>query len=67
VAGFHAPDNNKKQFACMTSTDSGATWQGPVRQNRLLFASPASNLRQPQHPYGRTNLTVRVSCDDGAT
>ena len=36
-------------------------------KNRLLFSSPASPFREPQHPYGRTNLTVRVSLDEGAT
>ncbi|MBM3891780.1 MAG: exo-alpha-sialidase, partial [Verrucomicrobia bacterium] len=35
--------------------------------SKLLFSSPASAFRQKEHPYGRTNLTVRVSCDDGAT
>lgn len=35
--------------------------------NRLLFASPASPYRQPEHPYGRYNLTVRWSLDEGAT
>lgn len=33
----------------------------------LFFASPASPLRRPEHPYGRTNLAVRVSRDDGRT
>ncbi|MCX6907969.1 MAG: sialidase family protein, partial [Verrucomicrobia bacterium] len=36
-------------------------------KNRLLFSSPASNLRREEHPYGRTNLTVRVSVNEGAT
>jgi sialidase-1 len=36
-------------------------------KNRLLFSSPASNLRREEHPYGRTNLTVRAICDSGAT
>ncbi|MDZ4851259.1 MAG: sialidase family protein [Pirellulaceae bacterium] len=31
----------------------------------LLFSSPASPLRQTEHPYGRYNLTVRLSTDDG--
>ncbi len=39
----------------------------PDDENRLLFSSPASPFRQPNHPYGRTNLTVRISCDEGAT
>ncbi len=34
-------------------------------KNRLLFSSPASPFRQPEHPYGRYNLTVRVSYDEG--
>lgn len=39
--------------------------QGEV--NRLLFSSPASPLRQEEHPYGRYNLTVRISYDEGET
>lgn len=39
----------------------------PNDKNRLLFSGPASPCREPKHPYGRTNLTVRVSCDEGAT
>lgn len=34
---------------------------------RLLFSSPASPFRQKEHPYGRYNLTVRLSHDDGET
>lgn len=37
------------------------------RKNRLLFSSPASPFRQPEHPYGRYNLTIRLSYDEGAT
>lgn len=33
----------------------------------LLFSSPASPIRQQEHPYGRYNLTVRMSHDDGET
>lgn len=36
-------------------------------RNRLLFSSPASPFRQNEHPYGRYNLTVRLSYDEGAT
>ncbi|HWA97010.1 MAG TPA: sialidase family protein [Pirellulales bacterium] len=36
-------------------------------RNRLLFSSPACPLRQPEHPYGRYNLTVRLSYDEGTT
>ncbi len=36
-------------------------------KNPLLFSSPASPRREQKHPYGRTNLAVRVSCDEGAT
>lgn len=34
---------------------------------RLLFSSPASPFRQNEHPYGRYNLTVRLSLDEGQT
>jgi sialidase-1 len=40
---------------------------GPPDKNRLLFSSPASPFRQREHPYGRYNLTVRLSYDEGAT
>ncbi|MBM3860782.1 MAG: hypothetical protein FJ395_14175 [Verrucomicrobia bacterium] len=77
-----SPANLRHRVA--VSKDGGATW-GPVRRaeelitprchgaverydkGRLLFSSPASPFRQKEHPYGRTNLTVRVSCDEGAT
>lgn len=36
-------------------------------RNRLLFSSPASPFRQEEHPYGRYNLTVRLSYDEGQT
>lgn len=36
-------------------------------KNRLLFSAPASPYRQAEHPYGRYNLTVRLSYDDGAS
>ena len=43
---------------------------GPVERfdaKTLLFSSPASPFRQKEHPYGRYNLTVRLSHDDGET
>ncbi len=33
----------------------------------LLFANPANAFRQEAHPYGRYNVTVRWSRDNGAT
>jgi sialidase-1 len=33
----------------------------------VLFANPASPIRQSEHPYGRYNLTVRWSRDHGQT
>jgi sialidase-1 len=36
-------------------------------KNRLLFSSPASPHREKEHPYGRYNLTVRLSYDEGDT
>ena len=35
-----------------------------VGKDRLIFSSPASPIRQNEHPYGRYNLTVRLSYDD---
>ncbi|WP_438481331.1 sialidase family protein [Oleiharenicola lentus] len=35
-------------------------------QNKmLLFSNPAAPIRQKEHPYGRYNMTVRWSLDDG--
>ncbi|MEN3941087.1 sialidase family protein [Prosthecobacter sp. SYSU 5D2] len=43
------------------------TLAGTQDKNRLLFSSPASPIRQVEHPYGRYNLTVRLSYDEGAS
>jgi sialidase-1 len=43
------------------------TLAGVQDKNRLLFSSPASPFRQKEHPYGRYNLTIRLSYDEGAT
>lgn len=43
------------------------TQAGTQDKNRLLFSSPASPIRQKEHPYGRYNLTVRLSYDEGQT
>ncbi len=77
-----APDNLRHLTAL--SRDGGETW-GPLRRveelitprchgsverydaGMLLFASPASPFRQSEHPYGRYNLTVRLSRDEGRT
>lgn len=43
---------------------------GPVERfdaKTLLFSSPASPYRQKEHPYGRYNLTMRISHDEGET
>lgn len=83
-----APDNLRHLTAI--SRDGGETWgdlrraeelitprcHGPVERltlashddkNRLLFSGPASPFRQKEHPYGRYNLTVRLSYDEGET
>ena len=83
-----APDNLRHLTAI--SHDGGETWSDLRRaeelitprchgaterftlasqhdKNRLLFSSPASPFRQKEHPYGRYNLTVRLSYDEGAT
>ena len=51
---------------CHGSTER-FTMAGLQDKNRLLFSSPASPIRQKEHPYGRYNLTVRLSYDEGAT
>jgi sialidase-1 len=43
------------------------TLGGKEDRNRLLFSSPASPFRQKEHPYGRYNLTIRLSYDEGDT
>ena len=39
----------------------------PSTDTVLLFANPASPIRTKEHPYGRYNLTIRWSRDDGET
>lgn len=51
---------------CHGSTER-FTLSGAHDCNRLLFSSPASPFRQDEHPYGRYNLTVRLSYDEGET
>ena len=34
-------------------------------KNRLLFSNPAYAKRENKHPYGRYNMTVRLSYDEG--
>jgi hypothetical protein len=36
-------------------------------EKTLAFSAPASPFRQNVHPYGRYNLTLRLSHDDGAS
>ena len=77
-----SPDNLRHLTA--TSKDGGVSWDGlhrleelitprchgPVERydsQTLLFSSPASPFRQREHPYGRYNLTIRLSHDDGET
>lgn len=77
-----APDNLRHLTAI--SKDGGMTWgdlhrleelitprcHGPVERfdaKTLLFSSPASPYRQKEHPYGRYNLTIRISHDEGET
>lgn len=77
-----SPDNLRHLTAI--SKDGGVTWSevrrleelitprchGCVERfdaERLLFSSPASPYRQKEHPYGRYNLTVRISRDEGET
>lgn len=75
-----SPDNLRHLTAI--SKDGGATWSKVQRLEELitprchgcverfdaktlLFSSPASPFRQKEHPYGRYNLTIRVSHDEG--
>jgi sialidase-1 len=49
---------------CHGSTER-FTMAGKDDKNRILFSSPASPFRQEEHPYGRYNLTIRLSYDEG--
>lgn len=40
---------------------------GEEDKNRLLFSNPAHAEHEKKHPYGRYNLTVRLSYDEGQT
>ena len=35
--------------------------------NRFLFANPRNDYRTEKHPYGRVNVSVRISYDEGRT
>jgi sialidase-1 len=43
------------------------TIAGAGGKNRLLFSNPKSHYRDAKHPYGRYNMTVRLSYDEGRT
>lgn len=34
-------------------------------RNRILFSNPNNHYRTPNHPYGRYNMSVRISYDEG--
>jgi sialidase-1 len=36
-------------------------------KNRLLFSNPKNNVRTSKHPYGRVNMSVRLSYDEGTS
>lgn len=36
-------------------------------KNRLLFSNPKNNIRSSKHPYGRINMSVRLSYDEGVS
>ena len=40
---------------------------GPQDRNRILFSNPNSGYRTEKHPYGRVNLSVRISDDEAQT
>lgn len=40
---------------------------GPQDCNRILFSNPNSGYRTEKHPYGRVNLSVRISYDEAQT
>lgn len=43
------------------------TMAGTGDKNRLLFSNPAYPRWENKHPYGRYNMTVRLSYDEGDT
>jgi sialidase-1 len=57
-------DNNLEETSCnaaiirLSSIKDGG-------QNRLLFSNPKNNIRTVKHPYGRINMSVRLSYDEG--
>lgn len=36
-------------------------------KNRLLFSNPKNSIRSTKHPYGRVNMSVRLSYDEAAS
>ena len=57
-------DNNLEETSC----NAAITRLSSIKdggQNRLLFSNPKNHIRTVKHPYGRINMSVRLSYDEG--
>lgn len=64
--GESYPDRNLEEPSCNASV-ARLSLAGIDDRNRLLFSNPRNNIRTSKHPYGRINMSVRLSYDEGAS
>ncbi|MEJ5995630.1 sialidase family protein [Pedobacter sp. Du54] len=57
-------DPNLEETSCNASIIRLSSVQGAVK-NRILFSNPKNKVRTVKHPYGRINMSVRLSYDEG--
>ncbi len=59
-------DPNLEEVSCHASIERLSSAANGDR-NRLLFSNPKSEVRSSKHPYGRINMSVRLSYDEGTS
>jgi len=58
-------DPNLEETSCNASIARLSSKVVGDDKNRLLFSNPKSSVRTSKHPYGRVNMSVRLSYDEG--
>jgi sialidase-1 len=59
-------DPNLEETSCEASIERYSLAES-TGKNRLLFSNPKNSIRTSKHPYGRVNMSVRLSYDEGAS
>jgi len=59
-------DVNLEEVSCHASIERLSSTASNDR-NRVLFSNPMSKVRSSKHPYGRINMSVRLSYDEGVS